>query len=81
MQRITPLQTARMRHIAQTWRGSQTDLVWSMCGSEFSVSRVNDRLWQCHQDGKLIGASVNPDGAMGHAMRVYVNHPNQKQNP
>lgn len=81
MQRITHLQTARLRHIAQTWRSSQTDLVWTMCGSEFAVSRIHNRLWHCHQDGRLIGASVNPDGAIGHAMRVFVNHPNQKQNP
>jgi hypothetical protein len=79
MQRITKLQTDRLRHIAQTWRGSEADLVWTMCGSEFAVSRIKDRLWHCHQDGKQIGASVNPDGAIGYAMRVFVNHPSNKQ--
>jgi hypothetical protein len=78
MQRITPLQTARLRHIAQTWRGSHTDLVWSMCGSEFAVSRVKDRLWHTSQDGRLIGASQSPDAAIGYAMRVYINHPSNK---
>ena len=72
MQRITKLQTDRLRHIAQTWRGSEADLVWTMCGSEFSVSRISDRLWHTSQDGRLIGASQNPDGAIGHAMRVLV---------
>ena len=79
MQRITRLQTDRLRHIAHTWRGSQTDLVWTMCGSEFAVSRINDRLWHTSQDGKLIGASQSPDAAIGYAMRVYVNHPSNKQ--
>lgn len=73
MQRITRLQTDRLRHIAQTWRGSEADLVWTMCGSEFAVSRIKDRLWHTTQDGKLIGAAGNPDTAIGHAMRVYVN--------
>ncbi len=81
MQRITKLQTDRLRHIAQTWRGSESDLVWTMCGSEFHVHRIHSRLWQCYQDQRLIGASQNPDGAIGYAMRVFVNHPNQKQNP
>ena len=78
MQRITKLQTDRLRHIAQTWRGSQTDLVWTMCGSEFSVSRIRNRLWQCYRDGKLIGASQNPDGAIGHAMRILVTQPTKQ---
>ena len=78
MQTITKLQTDRLRHIAQTWRGSQTDLVWTMCGSEFSVSRVHDQLWHCHQDGKLIGAAGNPDTAIGHAMRVLVTQPTKQ---
>ena len=78
MQRITKLQTDRLRHIAQTWRGSQTDLVWSMCGSEFAVTRIKNYLWHTTQDGKLIGASQSPDAAIGHAMRVFVNNPSNK---
>ena len=77
MQRITKLQTDRLRHIAQTWRGTGTDLVWTMCGSEFAVSRVRNRLWHTSQDGRLIGASQSPDAAIGHAMRVLVTQPNQ----
>jgi hypothetical protein len=72
MQRITKQQTDRLRHVAQTWRGSGTDLVWTMCGSEFSVTRIKNYLWHTTQDGKLIGAAGNPDTAIGHAMRVYV---------
>lgn len=74
MQTITKQQTDRLRHIAQTWRGSSTDLVWSMVGSEFSVRRIKNRLWHCYQDGRLIGAEQDPDSAIGHAMRVMVNH-------
>ena len=80
MQRITRQQTDRLRHIAQTWRGSEADLVWTMCGSEFHVHRVHDRLWHAYQDGRQIGASQNPDGAIGHAMRILVTQ-KHNQNP
>ena len=80
MQRITKQQTDRLRHIAQTWRGSESDLVWTMCGSEFAVTRIKSYLWHTTQNGKLIGAAGNPDTAIGHAMRVYVNQ-KHNQNP